>query len=263
MDSIVRTQLDKHAVSAQTFFYRTIIGGECELTPNWLRGLSKIQMPSFNILMPFDESGLSDDLLADTAAFFYSHDVMYAIELVHDQCPAGPEYLNQRRYQPLPPQPAMYLSELPADVNLNEAVKVERVQTVPQHTAFYTLLHQVYDFSLSDMVKLYPVAHLKEENFSTVRHYLAFVDEEPVAATTLICQHGVTSVWNLCTVDSYRRKGVATAMLHQALGEAKRDGYNLAMIYATAQAFLMLNKFGFEMYTQRQWFLPPGLVYED
>jgi ribosomal protein S18 acetylase RimI-like enzyme len=224
-----------------------------------------LQLPTFNIFQPLIPAGLSEDLLADTAAFFSSNEVHYAIELVHDRLPQGPDYLDQRGYQPLPPQPAMFLRDFstPLDLNLNPDVEVERIQTVPSLTAFCTLLHQVFDFPLADMVKFYPVAHLEKETKNIIRHYLAFFDEQPVGAGTSICQEDTISIWNVCTIDSCRQRGVATTLVYRMLSDARESRYRQAMLYSTPLAYRLFNKLGFEIYSQRQWFLPPGLDYQD
>ena len=265
IDSSTRARLDQHITAAYAIRYRTILGGIFETMPHWMRGFSGLQLPTFNIFQPLTPAGLDDDLLADTAAFFSSQEVLYAVELVHDQLPEGPDFLDQRRYQSLPPQPAMFLQNFPThnDIQLAPEVNVERVQTVPSLTAFCTLLHQVFDFPLEDVIKLSPVAHLEKEAQNIIRHYLAFVDEQPVSAGTMICLENVLSIWNVCTVDQYRNQGVATTLLHQMLKDAVENGCCQAMLYSTPQAYHLFNKLGFEIYTQRQWFLPPGLDYQD
>ena len=265
IDSSTRSKLDQHIVVAQSVRYRTIVGGTFEIMPHWLRGFSGLQSPAFNIFQPLIPAGLKDELLADTAAFFASKEVLYAVEIVHDCLPKAPDFLDQRRYQPLPPQPAMFLQNFPTgnDVQLNPEVYVEHIQTVPSLTAFCTLLHQVFDFPLSDMVKFFPVAHLEGKTRKIMRHYLAFMDEQPVSAGTMICLEDVVSIWNVCTVDQYRDRGVATTLLHQMLKDAVESHCHLVMLYSTPQAYRLFNKLGFEIYTQRQWFLPPGLDYQD
>jgi ribosomal protein S18 acetylase RimI-like enzyme len=259
----IRTRLDEHVIAAQAKFFRAVAGGSFEITSDWARGFSGLQIPTFNTFLPLTTEGLSDETLADTAAFFSSRATVYAIELVHDRFPHGPDYLNQRRYQPLPPQPAMFLAEPPAALRSNPAVEVERVTTVPALTAFCTLLQAVFDFPLPDIIKLYSAAHLKEELKNTLRHYLAFIDEKPVGAGTIICINGAASIWNMCTLDEYRRQGVATTLLQHMLSQAVESEYPLTMLYSTPLAYNLFNKMGFELYAQRQWFLPPELNYEE
>jgi ribosomal protein S18 acetylase RimI-like enzyme len=264
IDPSTRARLDQHITAAYAIRYRTILGGMFEMTPDWMRGFSGLQIPTFNIYHPLSMEGLKDDLLADTAAFFSSHDTLYAIELVHDRFPEGPDYLDKRRYQSLPPQPAMVLEEFSAvkdEIRLNPDVTTERIQNVPSLTAFCTLLHQVFDFPLEDMIKLFPVAHLEKEARNIIRHYLAFKDDEPVGAGTTICLDGIVSIWHVCTLDSHRRQGIATTLMHYILSDAMESCGQVAMLYSTPQAYHLFNKLGFDIYTQRQWFLPPGLHY--
>ncbi len=260
MDSSIRSRLDQHILAAEAVLYRTISGGSFEVTADWARGFSGLRWPNFNVFLPLTPAGLTEDNLADVAAYFIDRRVYYSVELVHDRFREGPDFLDKRGYQSLPPQPAMFLQEFPADIPLNPEVVIETVQTVPSLTAFCTVLHQVFDFPLDDMIKLIPVRHLKNPAIS---HYLAFVAETPVGAGTVVYAEGVVSVWNLATIDPYRQQGVATTLLHHMLGDAYRQRCDLAMLYSTAQAYHLFNKFGFEIYTQRQWFLPPGIDYDD
>jgi GNAT superfamily N-acetyltransferase len=259
----IRTRLDDHVITAQARLYRAVAGGSFEITSQWARGFSGLPIPTFNIFIPLTDEGLTDEALADTAAFFSSRETVYAIELIHDRFPHGPDYLNERRYHPLPPQPAMYSAAPPKNVPLNPAVTVERVSTVPGLTALCALLHAIFDFPLADLIRLYSAAHLKDDLKSTLRHYLAFVDEKPVGAGTIICINGAASIWNVCTLDEHRRQGVATTLLHHMLSEAAASGCELTVLYATPIAYNLFSKIGFDIFTQRQWFLPPEINYED
>ncbi|RMF03163.1 MAG: GNAT family N-acetyltransferase [Chloroflexi bacterium] len=260
MATTVRNKLNRHVISAQALLFRNIVGGSFEVMPDWARGYSGLSLPIFNVFLPRVPSALTDDMLADTAAFFYSRNSLYAIEIVHDQIPEGPDFLHRRRYQALPPQPAMVLSSLPDALTVNPDVSIERVSTVPALTAFCSLQHDVFDFDLQDMRKRFPVAQLKENK---IRHYLAFLDEQPVGSATIVFADNVASIWNLGTADSYRRQGVATSLMCSMLVEAQKQGCELTMLYATPHAYNLFNKFGFEIYTQRQWFLPQSIEYGD
>ncbi len=261
MDPVVRSKLDQHILAAEAELYGTISGGMFEMTPAWARGYSGLRWPHFNVFLPLTQRGLTDDNLADAAAFFVDRQVYYSVELVHDRFPEGPDFLDKRGYQALPPQPAMFLEQFPADIQPNAEVTIEIVKTVPALTAFCTILHEVFDFPLEDMIKRTPVSHLKSE---MVQHYLAFVDEQPVGAGTIVCTGGVTSIRNLATIDPYRQRGVGTTLLYRMLSDGREKRQcGLAVLYATPQAYHLFSKFGFEIYTQRQWFLPPGIDYDD
>ncbi len=255
----MRTLLTKHIQAAQAAQFRSIAGGSFELMPDWARGFSGLHQPIFNIFWPFNPDGLTDDILADTAAFFSSRNALYAVEIIHDALPHGPDFLHSRRYTPLPPQPAMLCGNLPGSVAPHRDVTVEQVKTVPGISAFCSLQNQIFDFDLQDMRRKFPVAHLKE---TRILHHLAFVDETPVGCGTVILTNGVASVWNMGTLDDYRGQGVGATLLRHMLAEAAQRGSDTAILYSTAQAFNFFNDHGFEIFTQRQWFLPQNIEYE-
>lgn len=259
MDSVLRTRLEKHIISAQAKIFRSIAGGSFELLPDWARGYSGLSIPTFNIFMPRRPIGLTDETLADTAAFFSSSDTLYAIELIHDQMPHGPDFLVERRYVPLPPQPAMVLRKLPNLPPPPAQISVMPVTTVPGLTAFCSLQNAVFDFSFGDLRQLFPVSQLKDNKIS---HYLAFFNEQPVAAGSLVCADGLASIWNLGTLDQFRRQGIAYYLLQHLLAEAAQQNCDGVMVYSSAQAYRFFNRMGFEIFTQRQWFLPQNIEYE-
>jgi ribosomal protein S18 acetylase RimI-like enzyme len=260
MDLSIRSKLDQHLIAARTITYRTLPGGLFEVMPNWVRGFSGLETSIFNTFLPLKPAGLTDDTLADTAAFFSSRNVHYAVELIHDRFPDGPDFLTERRYQSLPPQLAMYLAGAPEDVPLNSDITIERVAVVPFLTAFCSLVHIVFGFPLKDVKKLFPVAYLKEDR---IRLYLVFLDDEPVSGGMAVCVDGGVTICHMCTIDQYRNRGIATTLTHRMLADARKAGCDLAGLYSTPQAFNMYNRLGFEIYTQRQWFLPPGIDYEE
>ena len=265
MDPALRARLDRHIISARTKMFRAIAGGSFEIMRDWVRAYSGLSIPTYNIFQPLTAQGLTDDTLADTAAYFASMETLYTVELIHDKFPEGPDFLDKRYYQSLPPQMMMYLHghHDESHIRLNIGVEIERVKNVPTLTAFCTLLHQVFDFSLDDMVTYFPVRHLGDGLKQNIQHYLAFVDEQPIGAGTMIFIDGVASVWNVCTVDDYRRRGVATTLLHDMLTDADERGCPLKVLYSTPHAFSLFHKYSFEIFAQSQWFLPPGLDYED
>lgn len=255
----MRTLLTKHIQAAQALQFRSIPGGTFELMSDWARGFSGLQQPIFNIFWPFNPDGLTDDILADTAAFFSSRNAFYAVEIIHDAIPHGPDFLYRRRYTALPPQPAMLCQTLPRQAAPHPDVTIEPVTTLPGLTAFCSLQHQIFDFDLRDMRRKFPVAQLKEPRLA---HLLAFVDETPVGCGTIVVTNGVASVWNVGTLDDYRGRGVGAALMRHMLAEAARRGSESAMLFSTAQAFNFFNQQGFEIFTQRQWFLPQNIEYE-
>jgi hypothetical protein len=131
IEPTIRTKLDQHFIAAQTHLYRSIAGGSFEVTPDWVRGFSGLQIPAFNVFMPLTDEGLTDETLADTAAFF-PHG--YITQLVSPIVFAA-DYLNERRYHLAASAGWFWLA--PNVTHLNSAVVIERVNTVPTLTALF------------------------------------------------------------------------------------------------------------------------------
>jgi N-acetylglutamate synthase-like GNAT family acetyltransferase len=109
------------------------------------------------------------------------------------------------------------------------------------------------------MRKRCPVAQLKEKK---MRHYLAFVGDNPAGTGSIVVSDGVASVWNVGTLDQYRNRGVATCLMQHMLADARQLGSDVAMLFSTAQGYNFFVELGFDIFTQRQWFLPQNIEYE-
>jgi N-acetylglutamate synthase-like GNAT family acetyltransferase len=264
MTNALRSLLYKHIITTRATLFRTVVGGLFELMPTWARGYTGLQLPVFNLFIPLTPDGLTDETLADTAAFFYSRSSLYAVEMMFDLVPEGANFLNERRYTPLPPQPAMVLGQDAlrdhALSKVSSDIQVEAVSTVPHLTAFCSLQQQVFDFDPQDMLKRFPVTQLRDDK---ITHFLAFHQEEPVGAGTLVCAGGVASLWHVGTPDEHRHRGVATSLVKQMLSVAFRQECRSVMVFSTAQAYSFFGGLGFEIFSQRQWFLPESIEYVE
>lgn len=257
MNDSQRSQLDLHAIQAHITLAESSLEGEVDTNNDYILGYTGADLAVFNFFIPLTLTGLTDDTLADTAAFFRTRDAPYAVSLEEHRVQDGTEYLSRRRYQPLPPQPIMALEKIPADpVAMPPNLHLEAVNTVPAMAAFYTLLEAVFGYTTEEVTLLYPTTQLNQDR---IRHAVGFVDGRPVVAGSAIQSHEVVSIWNLCTLDDARRQGYATALLKHLLADAVRDGAKMSLIYATPMSFSLLNHLGYKLYAMRQWFLPQEL----
>jgi hypothetical protein len=254
MDDNQRTRLDAHAIQAHVILIATSMEGEVEETKDFVLGYTGTDLPTCNFFIPLNLTSLTDETLADASAFFHTRDVMYAVSLEEHRVPDGTEFLSKRRYQPLPPQPIMASDHLPAALIEQDKLLIEPVETIPQLTAFYTVLESVYDYTSDELLLLFPTAQLHAHKS---RHYVGFApDGTPVTAATAICTDNVVSVWNLSTLDNYRRQRFASLMMNRILVDAANRGCNLSLIYSTPMSFSLFTELGYKLYAMRQWFLP-------
>lgn len=257
MDETLRARLDDHVIAAQARLTQAVAGAKFEITRIYARQYTGSNLPNFNLFIPLNSDGLADEVLADTAAFFASRRVLYAVALDEHRVPDGVSFLSERRYQALPPQPTMALSRLPTSYETRQDIVIERVGTVASLSAFYTLIHRVFDFPLVETRNLFPVAQLKDD---AVRHYLVFCEDQPAATGTVVYLGSIASVWNMCTLDNYRRRGIASTLLRHMLWEAAESGCQHSMLYSTPMGYSLYERLGYHIFSQRQWFLPPDVV---
>ena len=80
-------------------------------------------------------------------------------------------------------------------------------------------------------------------------HYLGWYENQPVATLTLTLDNqNIVSLYDISTVPSARRKGIATAMTHYALLDARKRGCSLAVLQSSEEAYKLYTKLGFREY---------------
>lgn len=79
-------------------------------------------------------------------------------------------------------------------------------------------------------------------------HFLAFVNDKPVATLTLSTCDLSAGAWNLATLPEYRNHGVASHLVHAALTQAKELGYHqvMAILMPKGMAWGLFTKLGFQ-----------------
>jgi len=254
MNDKQRARLDAHAIKAHLLLAEASSEGEVEEKKDYVLGYTGADLPTYNFFIPLSLAGLTDETLADASAFFRSRGVMYAVSLEEHRVPDGTEYLSVRRYQPLPPQPLMACDNLPSEPVAHPELTVRRVATIPEMTAFYTVLESVFDYTPDELMLLFPSTQL---NHKQVKHFVGYLsNSQPVTAGTAVCADDVVSIWNVSTLDNFRRRGFAAALQTHMLADAARQGCDLSMVYATPMGFSLTNRLGYRLYAMRQWFLP-------
>jgi len=254
MDANQRARLDAHAIQAHIILAESSSEGEVERNSNFILGYTSADLPTYNFFIPLALTGLTDETLADASAFFRSRDTMYAVSLEEHRVPDGTEYLSKRRYQPLPPQPVMACTDFPTEAIQQNDLFIELVETVPGMTALYSVLEAVYDYTQEEVMLLFPTSQIGRED---IRHYVGYTpDGLPATVGTAICAGNAASIWNLSTLDNFRRRGFAALLLNRILVDAAGRGCDLSLIYTTPMGFSLVNNLGYKLYAMRQWFLP-------
>jgi len=85
--------------------------------------------------------------------------------------------------------------------------------------------------------------------------FLAYYDGNPVASSLIYYEEGVAGIYNVTTVEEARGKGIGTAITLVPLNEAKKLGYEIAILHSSEMALNMYKQMGFKEYCTIEWFI--------
>ena len=89
--------------------------------------------------------------------------------------------------------------------------------------------------------------------------FLAYYDGNPVASSLVFYEEGVAGIYNVTTLEEARGKGIGTAITLAPLHEAKKLGYEIAILHSSEMALNMYKQMGFKEYCTIEWFIwQPG-----
>lgn len=88
--------------------------------------------------------------------------------------------------------------------------------------------------------------------------YVGYLDSIPVASSELTVGGGVVGLYNICTLESYRRRGFGMALTLQPLLDARSQGHNTAILQASDAGSRIYARVGFETFGHITEYKPPA-----
>ena len=89
--------------------------------------------------------------------------------------------------------------------------------------------------------------------------FLAYYNGNPVASSVVCYEAGVAGIYNVTTLEEARGKGIGTAITLAPLKEAKKLGYETAILHSTDIGLNMYKQMGFKEYCTIEVFIwQPG-----
>jgi ribosomal protein S18 acetylase RimI-like enzyme len=80
---------------------------------------------------------------------------------------------------------------------------------------------------------------------SSFRHFLGYLNGEPVATCSLFLGGGVAGVYDVGTLPERRRRGIGAAITRAAIADAAASGYRMAILHSSTLGAAMYRALGF------------------
>ncbi len=144
------------------------------------------------------------------------------------------------------PMPGMYieLSKI-KEVKEIEKLKIVKVTKKEQFDIWNDILIESFSFP-KDIMENFFLDFLDHKDVSNYNAFLGYYQEKP-AAVSLVCYNsGVAGIYCVGTIEEARGKGIGTVLTHTALVDAKKRGYEIAILQSSEMGYGVYEKMGFK-----------------
>jgi GNAT superfamily N-acetyltransferase len=83
-----------------------------------------------------------------------------------------------------------------------------------------------------------------------IRHFLGYIEDEPVAVSTLFIGAGVAGIYDVATLAAARGQGIGSAMTLAPLYEARQMGCRVGILQSSKMGYNIYQRLGFHEYCQ-------------
>jgi len=214
---------------------------------SWLNSVNHLWL---NMPYPTADLALA---LADADQFFRPFNADYNVVLSEPCLPDLIDHLVSFGYTERLRSPMLILDGQPQLPTVSQAPQIIRVTSEIKHDLLRVLYEAFYlgpDLS-SCMVRDDQIAD------PATRHYVGYVNDEPACCVSvLLGVDGIASVWNVGTVRHFRRRGLASALLRQALHEAAVDGCPVSVLLSSDMGRPLYESMGYRWVGETTYYGP-------
>ncbi|MBC8074524.1 MAG: GNAT family N-acetyltransferase, partial [Chloroflexales bacterium] len=126
---------------------------------------------------------------------------------------------------------AAELATIPALNSWPSGLQIRRIHTLAQLHDFAAIIASGWSPPDGDVLRFYALAAqalLRDD--APLWLYVGYLDQVPVATAELTVGGGVVGLYNIVTLEAYRRRGIGTAMTVQPLLDAREQGHRTAIL---------------------------------
>lgn len=250
------------AVKANLYAFFRLLGrspkSEFYAQPSLIRWHTPVPHPWFQGVLsakPAAQDG--DQLVGDMVSYFMSRGVTgFTWWLEPDlQADSWSSHLSAHgfRYDKSTPGMAVHLAALPRSVPQPEHFThqvVEDLETLEVWVRTFILGYGLPEAWARDFFELLASLGLD----LPLRHYLGYLDGEPVANSSLLLEAGVAGIYNVATIPEARGQGIGAALTLSPLLNAAELGYHAGVLQSSEMGFSVYRRLGFQHLCQMDHF---------
>jgi GNAT superfamily N-acetyltransferase len=144
------------------------------------------------------------------------------------------------------PGMAAELDALPENASAPAGLVVEEVLDVDTLKTWCSVMGTIYEFPDFAVETWFDIlAALGLGTGKPFRHFLASVENIPVATASLYMGAGVAGISSVGTLPEYRRRGIGSALAVETFRVARLEGYRIGTLFSSPDALGMYRRLGF------------------
>ncbi len=222
-------------------------------------GVTGLQLSVFNAAIIEDLTSLSEARLAHIDQTFEAMNLPYSIQVLNDDMtPWYAPMFHDFGYAEIFTDPLMVHTG-PFDTATlatpNPAVSVTAVQNAEDAQIYTDMVVQGFDLIGASAIEFLGILLKMREN----HHVIGWLNDHPVGAGTVSLCGGEAGVYNVATLHSARRHGVATAVMAALHRHALQHGYTSTSLASSPMGMSMYQRLGYQPDGYQIAYVPTGV----
>jgi len=188
----------------------------------------------------------ADEKIQETIDYFSSKELPFRWQIDPGDTPSDlPQRLENHSFSLKGgPGMALVIDELRVPKN-PDGFRFEKVTTQEMNETFCRLLPEAYgmpEFARDDMAQMAMSIGIRDDYCN----YLGFLDDKPVATSSVFYSDGVAGIYNVANLPEGR--GIGSIMSAVPLFDARDLGYKVSILHSTTMGYNMYKRLGFDEY---------------